>query len=297
MEMGIPARGTLKSVSVKVSRPGLLPLNIVSMITLAWVAPVDEVACSYTVQLQATSSTGATQASVIMLTIFSGNKPGRLTFTETDFKVPLAGMPISIARTYDSLNRGKVGDFGFGWSLATTVDLQVDSSNNVSFTINGQRRTFFFQAVPISFITPYLLVPQYVPEPGVHGSLTADGCDLMKLGGNLACFGVTIVPYRPTTYTYTDPIGRVFVIAANGQLQSIRDLNGNVLTFGASGITSSLAGGVTVPFTRDNQGRITQISDLSTPPNVYTYSYDGAGNLASVALPGVALPDSYTYDS
>src|SRR5215813_7890683 len=253
---------------------------------------------SYTVQLQATASNGTQQTSVITLTVVGANKPGRLTFTETDLKLPLAGLPITIARTYDSLNRGKVGDLGFGWSLATTVDLQVDSSSNVSFTINGQRRTFFFQAQPISFVTPYLLIPQYVPEAGVHGSLTSDGCGaLMQVHGHLTCFGVVIVPYQPTTYTYTDPIGRVFVITATGQIQSIKDLNNNVLTFGPNGITSSLAGGVTIPFVRDSQGRITQISDLSSPPNVYNYSYDASGNLASVTLPGVPLPDSYTYDS
>lgn len=253
---------------------------------------------SYTVQLQATASNGTQQTSVITLTVFGANKPGRLTFTATDFKVPLAGMPISIARTYDSLNRGKVGDFGFGWSLATTVDLQVDSSNNVSFTIGGQRRTFFFQAVPISFIISYLLIPQYVPEAGLHGSLTSDGCSaLLKLGGHLSCFGVSIVSYQPTTYTYTDPIGRVFVMSATGQIRTIKDLNGNVLTFGPNGITSSVAGGVTVPFVRDTQGRITQISDLSSPPNNYVYQYDPSGNLASVTLPGIATPEQYTYDS
>jgi YD repeat-containing protein len=38
-----------------------------------------------------------------------------------------------------------------------------------------------------------------------------------------------------------------------------------------------------VPFVRDSQGRITQITD---PLNqVYTYAYDSNGNLASVAYP------------
>jgi len=249
---------------------------------------------TYVVRLTATDTTGNAQVSLISLTVIGENKPGRVTFTITDLNLPLAGMPITISRTYDSLNRSKVGDFGFGWSLATSVDLQVDASNNVSFTINGQRRTFFFQAQPSSFLFPWLLLPKYFPQTGLHGSLTSDGCGgLLQIQGSLVCFPTG--PYQPATYTYTDPMGRVFVITASGQIQSIKDLNGNILTFGPNGITSSAAGGVTVPFLRDNLGRITQITDLNN--NLYTYSYDPSGNLVSVSLPGITLPDTYTYDS
>jgi RHS repeat-associated protein len=248
----------------------------------------------YTVQLQATASNGSQLTSVIVVSVIGDSKPGRVTFSTTDLKLPLAGMPITISRTYDSLNRNTSGDFGFGWTLATGVDLQVDAANNVSFTINGQRRTFFFQAQPSSFLFPWLLLPRYFPQTGLHGSLTSDGCGaLLQLQGQTVCFPSG--PYQPTMYTYTDPIGRVFVIAANGQIQSIKDINGNTLTLGPNGISSSAAGGASVPFVRDTLGRITQITDLNQ--NSYTYSYDASGNLASVAFPGVALPAAYTYDA
>lgn len=248
----------------------------------------------YTVQLQATASNGTQQTSVIVLSVLGDSKPGRVAISAVDLKLPLAGIPISITRSYDSLKRDTVQDFGFGWSLATTVDLQVDAANNVSFTVNGQRGTFFFQAQPSSFLFPWLLIPSYVPQPGLHGTLTSDGCGaLIQVQGTQVCFPSG--PYQPTTYTYTDPTGRVYVIAANGQIKSIKDLNGNVLTFGPDGITSSVAGGVNIPFTRDGQGRITGITDLNN--NSYTYGYDGSGNLASVSLPGVPVPAAYTYDS
>jgi RHS repeat-associated protein/uncharacterized repeat protein (TIGR01451 family) len=248
----------------------------------------------YIVQLTATDTNGNAQVSLFALNVIGDNKPGRVTFTTTDLKLPLAGIPITISRTYDSLNRFKVGDFGFGWSLATSVDLQVDAANNVSFTIDGQRRTFFFQPQPSSFLFPWLLLPKYFPQTGLHGSLTSDGCGgLLQIQGSIVCFPDG--PYQPTTYTYTDPIGRVFVITASGQIQSIQDLNGNILTFGPNGITSSAAGGITVPFLRDNLGRITQITDLNN--NLYIYSYDPSGNLASVSFPGTTLPGAYTYDS
>ena len=48
-------------------------------------------------------------------------------------------------------------------------------------------------------------------------------------------------------------------MGADGALQSIQDLHGNTLTVTATGITSST--GLSVPFVRDTQGRITQITD------------------------------------
>ena len=40
----------------------------------------------------------------------------RLDFT--DLTIPLAGIPIQIHRTYDTLNAQRSGDFGFGWQLS-----------------------------------------------------------------------------------------------------------------------------------------------------------------------------------
>ena len=247
----------------------------------------------YTVQLQATASNGTQQTSLIVLTVTGDNKPGRVTFSTTDLRLPLAGIPVSISRSYDSINRFKVQDFGFGWSLNTSVDLTVDAANNVTFTINGQRRTFFFQIQPSSFLFPWLLLPKYVPQAGLHGTLTSDGCGaLLQIQGQVVCFPTG--PYQPTTYTYSDPTGRVYVISATGQIQSIKDNNGNLLTFGPNGITSS-TGGINVPFIRDSQGRITQITDLNGAN--YNYIYDASGNLVEVDLPGTAAHDAYTYST
>src|SRR5262249_17632157 len=82
---------------------------------------------------------------------------------------------------------------------------------------------------------------------------------------------------------------------------SIEDRWHNTLTFSPTGIASS-AGGLSVPFTRDGQGRITLIQTPIFDPNPlgghrysYTYAYDGAGNLVTFTLPDSAQP-SHTYD-
>ena len=51
------------------------------------------------------------------MTVDGEYKPGRVVVEMTDFKVPIAGLPITIGRRYDSLEKDKVGDFGHGWSL------------------------------------------------------------------------------------------------------------------------------------------------------------------------------------
>ena len=122
----------------------------------------------------------------------------------------------------------------------------------------------------------------YTPEPGLHGTLTAieTGCAASYDANGAEAL---IVPnssmwecwlgsdgwytegrsaygqYNPPIYIYTDPNGTAYTISAGGDLQSIQDRSGNGLTITANGITSTT--GLNVPFVRDAQNRITQITD------------------------------------
>lgn len=249
---------------------------------------------AYVVRLTGTDANGQTVTSQILINVAGENKPGRLTVAVTDLTVPVTGMPIKIGRTYDSLERGVVGDFGHGWSLTVgSPRLEVSADHDVTLTEpSGRRVTFNFAPQSFGGFFGFFYFPSYTPEPGVYGKLNSDGCGLMvKSGGQLICF--LEGEYRPTTYTYTDPYGRVYTMSADGSLRSVKDLTGNQLTFSASGITSS-AGGLSVGFTRDSQNRITQIVD----PNgdIYGYNYDSQGNLSAVNLPGVGAPVNYAYN-
>ena len=86
--------------------------------------------------------------------------------------------------------------------------------------------------------------PTYLAEPGVFGKLSSNGCSLLIKSGTsgFACFLSLDINYNPSVYAYTDPYGRVYTMTADGKLQSIKDLNGNLLTFGPNGITSSAGG-------------------------------------------------------
>ncbi|WP_075072943.1 RHS repeat-associated core domain-containing protein [Longilinea arvoryzae] len=248
---------------------------------------------SYIIRLQGTRTDGVQVNSGILVTVAGNYKPGRVRFTITDFTVPLAGMPITIGRTYDSLEKETSGDFGYGWSLAIgSPKLEVNQANDVTLTLPGGKRvTFYFKPYPPSSWFGFLLVPRYLPEAGVYGSLTAEGCGLLTVsGGSTFCFPGNL--YEPTGYTYTDPYGRQYDLGADGSLHSITDMNGNVLTFSADGISSSV-GDLSVQFIRDGEGRITQIIDPEG--NAYAYGYDDQGNLAAVTAPGVATSLVYHY--
>jgi RHS repeat-associated protein len=252
---------------------------------------------SYVLELNATDSQGQSQYSDVVVNVVGNYKPGRVTSTVTDLIVPATGLAINIQRHYDSLNAGQSSDFGYGWSLGTTVNLTVDAHNDVTFTLGGQTHTFFFTPQPFggSFFQLGTYSVAFTPDSGIHGTLTdnGQGCPLdfvLPSGSSWQCVGGGT--YSPSGYIYTDPSGTQYAIAAGGSLQSITDIGGNALTVTPNGITSST--GLNVPFVRDASGRISKITDPKG--NNYLYSYDSFGNLASVTYPGVSQPSTYTYD-
>jgi len=255
---------------------------------------------SYIIDLSGMDDAGHQRESEVLIVVTGEYKPGRVVVELTDLTVPIANMPITIGRRYDSLEKDNVGDFGNGWSLAIGhPKLEVDGAKNVAITMpNGRRANFYFGPTfpvlnggPVAIIIGFLLFPSYVPEPGIYGTLTSNGCPVLMLNpftdGPPVCFGVldpSELEYAPTEYTYTDPQGTAYVMGATGELRSITDRKGNSLTFTPSGIVSSA--GKNVTFVRDPQGRITRVlyPAFFADVDASDYSYDASGNLTTVEL-------------
>jgi hypothetical protein len=114
--------------------------------------------------------------------------------------------------------RSMSSDFGYGWSLGIKVRLEIGNTQDVTFTINGQRRTFYF--TPTSTILG-IYSPAYTAEPGFFGTLQnptsncGDGISnqLVKTGNIYIC-AVGYALFAPQSLVYTDPYGRVYTTAA-----------------------------------------------------------------------------------
>src|SRR5436190_12508968 len=223
---------------------------------------------TYIIELDGTDSAGNQKTSLVLVTAADDYKPGRVVVELTDFTVPIAGLPITIGRRYDSLEKDKVGDFGHGWSLTYGTKLEVDPAHGVTLTLpTGRRATFNFAPTfpvvnggPVAIILGLFLLPAYAPPPGVFGTLTSDGCSLIYFNPfldapTLNCLEHLFEPeqlqYAPTEYTYTDPYGTKYVMGATGEIRLIADRQGNTLSFQPNGIISST--GKSLTFVRDAQ--------------------------------------------
>ena len=278
---------------------------------------------SYILRVVYSDANGNCQSNLTLFTVVGENKPGRVTFSLTDLMVPVAGLPVAIGRTYDSLDRGQQEDFGYGWKLSIgNPKLEVNPAGDVTLTTpDGRRITFnftpgsasdeeveFLGQQPIN-VFGFLLKPLYTPEAGAHGRLRTDGCGIVTPGatfGGYVCFPGSSYQDTINVYVYTDPYGREYTMSAKGsnigKLISVKDMNGNINYFNEDGISTNTSAkgnckagdsSYLVCYGRDNKGRITTITD--TMGYVYQYSYNTVGDLTGVTLPGTSTPLTYTY--
>ncbi|WP_221225038.1 putative Ig domain-containing protein [Aporhodopirellula rubra] len=72
---------------------------------------------SYLVTLTATDAGGNTATDSEPVNIDSELKLGNFSLSFTDLSIPVSGIPITVTRTYDTLEADVSGDFGYGWDL------------------------------------------------------------------------------------------------------------------------------------------------------------------------------------
>ena len=267
----------------------------------------------YTVRLTAFDLGGNSTSATANYQVARDQKVGIFTIAFQDLSVPVSGLPITVTRVYDSRDKGK-GDFGIGWRLDVqtmkaranrvqgtgwqvtrsggfipTYFLSGTDQHKISITLpDGKVEEFDLtpnpsssQLYPLQFLTA-----AYTARSGTLGQLIPlDGTDIFITDpqpGLVTLYDITTFqPYDPQSFQYTSADGRIFVINKTSGVQSVREPNGNTLSFGPNGITHS--SGKSITFTRDPQGRITQITDPNG--NIQTYGYDANGDLVSYTDP------------
>lgn len=257
----------------------------------------------YTIELKATDAGGNVSVDSEVIKVDGNLKLGNFNVSFVDLQVPIVGIPITVTRTYDTLDSDVQGDFGYGWSMdlsntkvrivqpessdpglfgyspiqdGTRIIITLPDGTEEGFTFRPERQVS-------GFIKTADYLPMFVPDVGVKSELIVDARYIRKLGD------AYIDMETGRGYSPADPIlGGAYTLilrngvelainAETGDLSTITDLSGNQITFTGMGIESNA--GRSIEFERDYAGRITAIIDPAR--NRLEYAYDVDGNLIS----------------
>lgn len=249
----------------------------------------------------------------------SGNlKVGNFRLELTDLSLPLAGIPITVTRVYDTLEADREGDFGYGWSLGvqdahifetipadmefvpgdTKVYLTTPDGRRVGFTYDEELLPIYcdLECYYAGVLGDRLVRPFFKPDPGVYETLEVDRAPFFR-GGITDIFGAISLGLGDESvrvnfdrYILTTKDGLKYQYHETDGLESISDQNGNKVTFTENGATHST--GQSVTFVRDWRGRI---KEVVAPDNTkIQYEYNLAGDLAKV-VNQASLPTRYEY--
>ncbi|MBA2115003.1 putative Ig domain-containing protein [Bremerella alba] len=272
---------------------------------LTVIDPTTLVNGTYVVRVEATDTSLNTSSAQRIITIDGALKLGNFNMSFVDLEVPVAGIPITITRSYDTLDADVQGDFGYGWNLdiaTTKVDLTLQNDSlsgygnypafrdgdRVVITLpDGTEEGFTFYAEPnqtvFSIVIDY--IPKFVPDYGVTSELIVDTDKWLVKQGDQYVYQGTGEAYNPANPTFGGSYelklrnGNSLIIdAETGELSTIYDTNNNAIYIDDYGIHSSTGRGV--QFERDFANRISAIIDPAG--NRIEYSYDADGNLVSV---------------
>lgn len=287
---------------------GTLPVNNGKLAKLDTSALAND---TYTIRVTGEDAGGNLSTAEVSVSVAGELKVGNFRLSFTDLSIPVNGIPITVARTYDTLTAHQQRDLGYGWRLEfrdadlrtsvprTSLEEQEAGIFNpfkegarVYVTLPGGKRegfTFRPQRLPgwagsfwgFSF-------PSFVPDPGVTSQLSVQGATLQELAGGSfhAVVSGGSLPYNPEdalnfggTYSLSTKEGVGYSIDANaGDVQLISDPSGNTLTFTDTAIVSSAGPRVTIE--RDPFGRITAVVDPAGKR--ISYKYSANGDLVSV---------------
>ncbi len=253
---------------------------------------------TYILRLRAQDINFLTASTEIEFTVKEPLTVGFNEFRATDLSVPMMGLNLEVARSYNSFDK-TTGDFGVGWRMSG-VGIQITKSSHGDVIIRKPDGTTVFFMGDLEQVNPFYpryVRVSYIPFGSTFDELDFAGENILFLGdeGELLTWP-DFKEFAPETWYLTTPDGRKFTISAPSgapaRILSVSDRNGNVLTFQSDGIFHSA--GLSITYIRDAEGRITQITDPMG--KTVHYAYDAAGDLVSVTNRR-GFTSTYTYDS
>jgi RHS repeat-associated protein len=269
---------------------------------------------TYVVRVIAEDASGNLAARTVTLGVDGDLKLGEFRLMFVDLAVQVAGIPISVTRTYDTRQATDGGDFGFGWTMelqngkiresVPVSDLELQGlffgANPFKFGTrvvltgpDGSRRGYTFEPTPqFSWFGGGYWLPAFRPDPGVYDTLEVDATPLQLRPDGTFGYQLLGYPYNPSVYRMTTRQKTVYEYDQFAGLTKVTDRNGNTLTYSPDGVTSS--SGKEVRFERDSFGRIVRI--LDPEGQAIQYVYDAHGDLVEV-IDRAGESTKYEYDS
>ncbi|MFG1963344.1 LamG-like jellyroll fold domain-containing protein [Nonomuraea sp. NPDC049028] len=208
---------------------------------------------------------------------------GNYTTTSTDLTVATAGPPLSVTRTYNSMNPRTDGMFGAGWS--TRWDMKVvkevrGTSTSALVTYPDGRQVRFRANGDGTF----------QPPPGMYATLAEQSGGTWRLMDKMAANYRFDAAGRLTSITDGRGRGQELTYDTAGKLAKVTGVGGRSLTFTWQGsqvasISSDPVDGKVLTWSYGyDGGRLTQVCAPVAAPNCTSYEYGGGSLYRSSVL-------------
>ena len=272
----------------------------------------------YDIRLAAVDTNGRSYWMDTTYRITGDMKVGNFTVTFTDMSLPVAGLPVTVSRTYDSRDKA-LRDFGIGWSV-DIQNVKLDENRTPgegwpqaksggafgSYCITGETEHYVSVNLPDGRTEEFDLTlnpncqrlspveqtsVSFTPRPGTTSALRLKDSKLLLVVYGQLIDPDTVLPYDPQGYILTDKDGMVYDLDQNYGIRSATDPNGNTITYTKDGVNHSAGTGVT--FVRDGKGRIAQVKGPDS--SMVSYGYNSKDELVSVTDQNGNIT-TYTYN-
>lgn len=263
---------------------------------------------AWTVRVEVTDDVGRVGTAELDAVVDGAMKLGAYDVAFVDAEWHSSVTAITLLRSYSTLRKDTVGDFGHGWRLSM-LDFTVKRNGPLGdggwsqeacgegfiyypvctvssaphlVTVrwpDGHVEAWDLEPVEGSSYFSMLTTAAFTPRPGTTSTLEpADGDVVAFYEGDLYSDMWLTGRYDPQQYWLTDRDGIMYLLDLDDGLQEIVDRNGNVTVIDDEGVHPDR--GVGVEFVRDGAGRIASV--LLPDGNAIDYAYDDGGNLVAV---------------